>query len=119
MTSSEETWRNTTNLTRRLSSLLPVLTERAPAQPPVPNVIAGPKRDVFGNPSVTTLLKTKDGVSYLFAVNASDAPVKAVLSPSASGTVKVMWENRTLATDGTGGFTDDFEPLAVHIYCWR
>ena len=119
ITSSEEVWRTTTNLTQRLSSLCPVLTERTPAQPPVPMVKSGPKLDVFGNPSVTALLKVKDGVSYLFAVNASNSKVEVSFTSSARGTVDVLWECREIKVGGRGEFSDEFAPLATHVYRWR
>ena len=119
VTSSEEVWRNTTNLTRRIARLVPVLTERTPAQPPVPTVLSGPKLDAHGNPSVTTLLKVRDGVRYLLAVNAADAKVRASFAPFARGNIDVLWEDRTVTADGQGGFSDTFAPLAVHVYRWR
>ena len=119
VTSSEEVWRNTTNATRRIASLVPVLVERTPAQPPVPTVVFGPKRDGLDGPSVTALYKVKNGVRYLFAVNSADAEVKASFAPDAHGDVEVLWENRRVTPDAKGGFTDTFKPLAVHVYRWR
>ena len=106
VTSSEEIWRSTTNVTRRIASLVPVLVERTPAQPPVPTVVSGPVKDALGNSSVTALLKIKDGVRYLLAVNAADAEVKASFAPGAHGDVEVLWENRRVTPDVKGGFTD-------------
>ena len=119
VTSSEEIWRSTTNVTRRIASLVPVLVERTPAQPPVPTVVSGPMKDALGNSSVTALLKIKDGVRYLLAVNAADAEVKASFAPDVHGDVEVLWENRRIHADTKGGFTDTFRPLAVHVYRWR
>jgi len=119
VTSSEQVWTTTTNCTRRLASLVPVLVERTPAQPPEPTVLSGPKRDGLDGPSVSALYKTKDGVKYLFAVNSADATVKASFAPSASGDVEVIWENRRVSADAKGCFTDTFKPLAVHVYRWR
>ena len=119
VTSSEDVWRNTTNVTRRIASLLPVLVERNPVQPPIPSVRSGPVNDALGNPSVTVLLKVKDGVHYLFAVNAADAEVKASFALDVKSDVEVLWEKRKITVDKCGGFNDTFKPLGVHVYKWR
>ena len=118
VTSSEDVWRNTTNTTRRIASLLPVLVERDPEQPPVPSVRSGPVEDALGNPSVTALFKVKDGIRYLLAVNAADAEVRASFALDVKGGVEVLWENRKITADERGGFADTFKPLAVHVYKW-
>lgn len=78
-TSSPEVWAMTTNVTRKVAALAPVLVEPTPPQPPVPEVLEGPKTDALGQPSVTMLLKRHQGWTYVIAVNSADAPVKAKL----------------------------------------
>lgn len=119
VTSSEKVWSTTTNCTRRIASLVPVLVERTPAQPPTPAILSGPAKDALNGPSITALYKVKDGVKYLLAVNSADAEVKASFAPSASGEVEVLWENRSIPADAKGRFTDTFKPLGVHVYRWR
>jgi len=119
VTSSEVVWRATTNATRRIAALVPILVMRDPVQPPVPEVLKGPRDDVDGGPSVTALLKEKDGVHWLFAVNSSDAEVTARFSPQAKEPVEVLWEDRTVQPRPDGSFEDVFRPLAVHVYRWK
>ena len=115
VTSTPERWRNICDLATRLSELSPVLAERKPPQPAAPAVLAGPKADPLGAPSVSCLLKRHGGKSYLLAVNAAAEPVSAKLAVPGAETVEVLYENR--ACDVKGGFiTDDFAPFAVHIY---
>lgn len=118
VTSSEKVWTTTTNCTRRIAFLAPVLAERTPAQPPLPKILSGPAKDGLGGPSVTALYKEKDGVKYLLAVNSADAVVKASFAPSASGAVEVLWEGRSISVDADGSFVDKFNPLGVHVYRW-
>ena len=118
VTSSPERWKNICELATRLSELSPVLVERTPRQPAVPSVLAGPKKDPLGGPSVTCLLKRHDGWSYILAVNAAAEPVSAALSAEGAVNVEVLYENRAVAA-ADGCVKDDFAPFAVHIYRWR
>ena len=119
MTSSEKVWVATTNCTRRIASLIPVLVERTTIQPSAPVILSGPEKDNLDGASITILYKVKDGVKYLFAVNSADSEVKACFSLSAFGVVEVLWENRRISTDAKGRFADTFKPLDVHVYRWR
>jgi len=72
------------------------------------------------DPKVATLLRAHDGHVYVFAVNYVEhkTPVHATftvhgLAPGAK--VEVVDEDRTLRA-AAGGFTDTFDPLAVHVY---
>ena len=118
ITSTPERWKNICDLAGRLSALEPVLVERTPKQPPVPEVLSGPKTDCHGRPSVSCLLKRHDGISYLLAVNAVAEPVSAKLTVPGAETVEVLYENRTCICGGNA-IADDFAPFAVHIYKWR
>ncbi len=117
VTSTPERWRNICDLAGRLSKLAPVLVERTPSQPAVPEVVAGPKTDPLGSPAVTCLLKRHGGRNYLFAVNVAAEPVTAKLAVPAAAAVEVLYENRTCPAV-SGLLTDDFAPFAVHVYTW-
>ena len=117
VTSTPERWRNICDLAGRLSELAPVLVERTPSQPAVPEVVAGSKTDPLGNPAVTCLLKRHGGKNYLLAVNAAAEPVTAKLAVPAADGVEVLYENRTCPA-AAGLVTDAFAPFAVHIYKW-
>ena len=113
---TEADWAAMTNLTRRIASLTPVLLERAPKQPPVPEIVSGPKTDPLGQPAVTCLFKTFGGRAYVLAVNAATEPVRVRFSVDAEdGVGKVAWEHREVMLRN-GRFEDDFAPLAVHVY---
>ena len=112
-----EDWTAMTNITRRIEALSPLLMERTPPQPPVPEIVEGPKTDPLGQPSVTLLLKRRKNVICLMAVNAANEKVRARfdLGPLKATKVGVSWEGRTVAFSH-GTFEDDFEPFGVHVY---
>ncbi len=115
MTTTPERWRNICDLATRLSELSPVLVERTPPQPDAPTILAGPKSDPLGAPSVTCLLKRHADKGYLLAVNAAAEPVSAKLSVPGATMAEVLYENRACDVED-GRITDDFAPFAVHIY---
>jgi hypothetical protein len=111
-----EDWAVMTNLTARIASLAPVLLERTPRQPAVPEILDGEKLDKCGQPSVSVLVKNHGGAAYLFAVNASSEKVRARLfAPVPDGEGSVMWEDRRITISG-GSFEDDFKGFGVHVY---
>ena len=118
VTSTPERWRNICDLAGRLAELSPVLVERTPPQPAVPEVVCGPKTDPLGGPSVTCLLKRHGDKTYLFAVNATAEPVMARFAVPRAQAIEVLYENRALVTTDDR-IADDFAPFAVHIYRWR
>ena len=115
VTSSAEVWGAITNVSRRISAVASVLVEKPCEQPPVPQVINGPKEDAFGQPSVTWLSRLHDGALWLFAVNATDKEVEVSLTPGVSGRCEVAWESRSFEVPG-GNFIDTFKPYGVHVY---
>ena len=119
VTSSEETWAAITNVSRRISALLPVLIERTGVQPPRPEIVSGPAKDAWLNDSVSQLLKEHDGWRYLLTVNSTDQAVTACFRVKAEGDVSVMSEHRSIKTTVCGTFTDSFAPYAVHVYRFR
>ena len=111
-----EDWAVMTNLTTRIASLAPVLLERTPRQPAVPEILDGEKLDKCGQPSVSVLVKNHGGAAYLFAVNASSGKVRARLFVSVpDGEGSVMWEDRRITIAGCS-FEDDFKGYGVHVY---
>ena len=117
MFNTPETWACMTNITHRIAALTPVLLERTPAQPPVPEVVSGPKADPLGQPSVTALMKIHNDDIYLLAVNAATNSVRAKFQVPGirTATGKVAWEHRTVSL-ARGEFEDDFDVLGVHVY---
>ncbi len=58
------------------------------------------------------------GVVYIVAVNTANSPATwtfTVPSPSNLNTTQVLWENRNVM-NSSGMISDQFNPLAVHIY---
>ena len=112
-----EDWTAMTNITRRIEALSPLLTERTPPQPPVPEIVEGPKTDPLGQTSVTMLLKRRKNVLCLMAVNAANEKVRARFNLGSLKATKVgvSWEGRTVAFSH-GVFEDDFGPFGVHVY---
>ena len=116
VTATPETWRNITNLVARLKELSPVLVTRTPPQPEPAKILAGPDRDIYGNESISMLLKRYRGETYLIAVNGTLKDVTAEFDIGGySDRAQVMWENRELPVQN-GKITDRFAPFAVHVY---
>lgn len=66
-------------------------------------------------------LMKKDNQYYLFAVNTLDSILNDVPfeQPTKTTKIDVLFEKgRSLSSDKSGGFTDDFAPYEVHIYRW-
>lgn len=104
-------------LARRIADLSPVLLERTPANQPVPEIVAGTKTDVYGQPSVTCLLKRHGRKVYLLAVNAVRSPVRVRVPLSGiESTGEAIWENGRRVSLVNGVLEDEFGPHAVHIY---
>ncbi|MBR6587684.1 MAG: hypothetical protein IKK82_09705 [Kiritimatiellae bacterium] len=118
VTDTPETWCNITNLVARLKELSPVLVTRTPPQPEPAKILSGPEKDIYGNESISMLLKRYRGETYLIAVNGTLKEVTAQFSIDQKvrpSTARVLWENRTLPVTG-GRLTDTFAPFAVHVY---
>ena len=111
-----EDWTAMTNITRRIATLAPVLLERTPAQPPVPEIVSGAATDPLGQPAVTLLLKRRGSSVFVLAVNAAAESVRARFRlglRAAKG--RVFWERREVAL-ANGVFEDDFDAFGVHVY---
>jgi len=80
-------------------------------------VLLAPKAPVSADPPVEATARSYRGAFYVFAVNPSYAAVKATIAaPGLDGRpLQALGENRTV-TPANGSFTDDFAPLAVHLY---
>ncbi len=81
-----------------------------------PDYVGDIEKTDEGGGRVDIMCHTADGALYIFAVNVRREPVTArfVLDVKPE-TVDVVDEDRTIAADG-GAFSDEFLPLAVHIY---
>ena len=118
VTATPETWCNITNLVARLKELSPVLVTRTPPQPEPAKILAGPDKDIYGNESISMLVKRYRGETYLIAVNGTLQDVTAEFNIDRKvrpSTAQVLWENRAVNVDG-GKITDKFAPFAVHVY---
>jgi hypothetical protein len=102
---------------RRLEDLAAVVGELADLEPALlgdeaPGALTGNSHPA----AIRTRVTVVDGTGYVFAYNATEAPVRATLSWNAPvATVIVHAEGRTLATSGHS-FTDSFAPYAAHVY---
>ncbi len=115
ITSTPERWGIITTITRQLHELEPVLVERTPADQPTPVVTSGARTDVYGNPSITCLLKRHEGETYILAVNSTlDTIEVGIPVPGVAGGT-IMFENRAATVKG-GVLRDTFKPYDVHIY---
>lgn len=116
ITSTPERWKTITTIATQINKLIPVLTERTPAdQPSIPVILEGPKEDALGYPAVTCLMKRHAGETYVLAVNSSIKDVKASFTlPGVSGG-EVVYEGRNVKVEG-GKLVDAFKPYDVHIY---
>ena len=115
-TSSADVWAMTSNTTRRVAALAPVLAGRTPQQPPPPVVVEGPAADPLGQPSISLLLKHHDGNVYAIAVNSARGSVTARMQiPGAMETGIAIGENRTVSLE-QGVLVDEFHDFGVHIY---
>ncbi len=104
---------------RALRSINEQITRLAP-------VILGPSAALpvtvsAGEVKIAALAKPHDGCWYVFAVNYDERSRRAQATIRLEGLpagaeVVVVDESRTLRTD-PGCFHDEFQPLAVHIYC--
>ncbi|MDO5565200.1 MAG: hypothetical protein Q4G59_00990, partial [Planctomycetia bacterium] len=118
VTTTPETWNNISTLATQIKTISPALLERTPKEQPVVEMLSGPKKDYYGNPSVTCLLKKHDGYTYVIAVNASHEPVDATLATPGSGRVEVLFEDRNVSFEN-GQIRDAFKGHDVHVYKWK
>lgn len=110
-------WNTATNLARRISGLSQVLMSPGDTAARV-TVTDGPEKDMFGNVSVSGLVKRHEGKTFLIAVNAVRHPVRAKFTlPDKCSGVTVLWENRQVPCQGNA-FEDDFASFGVHVYVW-
>lgn len=115
ITSSEERWNMMSALCNWIKELKPVLTARKGRQPKV-DIFDGPMQDVYGNPSVSCLLKRVNGKAYLMAVNASSKPVRALFHMDEVGARATVVREAREVRCIEGLLMDDFAPFAVHVY---
>jgi hypothetical protein len=79
--------------------------------------LLAPEAPVSAGAPLEATARSYDGAFYVFAVNPTYAPVKATIgAPGLDGRpLEVLGENRTVTPAG-GAFSDEFAPLAVHLY---
>jgi hypothetical protein len=85
------------------------------------SVINTQSYDYSFGPNLDTMLKTKDGYAYVFAmIDGSSVPGTRTftLPPGArADSVTVLGEQRSLPVDSSGQFRDDFaEEYSYHVY---
>ena len=100
-----------TAINNEVRSLAPVLNSPT-AESDAVNVAANPAT------YIDMMVKEYDGMTYVFAVNMRDETTSVDFSslPGDTGmAVDVIGEGRSL-TLGGGGFSDQFDPWAVHLY---
>ncbi len=70
--------------------------------------------------AIQVLARTSRGATYVFAVNTLTSPVKAQINVPTlqDGPAALFGERRSVAVSYSA-FTDDFQPLGVHIYVQR
>jgi len=80
-------------------------------------VLLAPDAPVSADAPIDAAARSYGGAFYVFAVNPTYAPVSATIrAPGLDGRpLQALDENRTV-TPKNGAFTDDFAPLAVHLY---
>jgi hypothetical protein len=80
-------------------------------------VLLAPDAPVSADAPIEVAARSFGGAFYVFAVNPTYAPVSAVIRAHGldGRTLQVLGEGRSVTTTG-GAFTDDFAPLAVHLY---
>ena len=105
-------------VSREIADVADDLVQRdAPVQPKV-EILSGPKRDAFGNPSVTALLKN-GGAQLLIVANATTNAVRARIAVGGFVSAERFDGKKRPVKIGDGGITDDFAPYAVHLYRLR
>ncbi len=115
VTTTPERWNNISTVARQIRDLSPVLLERTPVKQPSFKILSGPALDSLKNDSISLLLKTKDGSSWLLTVNSSIQDVQAEFDLPGSTQADVLYENRSLPIVN-GKLTDKFKGLDVHLY---
>lgn len=111
-------WAYLKGIATELSSLSDFFTAPAPREQVAGQVLAGPDRGDLDYPSLNLRLMTSGGKRVLLAANSAEAPLTAQLKlPGLQGEAEVLFENRKVPAK-SGVVTDEFAPLAVHVYRW-
>ena len=111
-------WAYLKGIATELSSLSDFYTARAPQERPRGKVVKGPEKGDLDYPSLNLRLMTHGGQWVLLAANSAGQPISAQIKvPGLKGEAEVLFEGRKVTTQA-GQITDDFAPLAVHVYRW-
>lgn len=113
---SPERFANACVVATRLRDLAPVLVTRTPADQPHVRILSGPRESADGRTaSVVCLKKEYGGKTWLLAVNAGKAPVRAAFDVGGRA-AEALWEGgRWLALED-GSLVDEFDVFGVHVY---
>ena len=115
VTSSPERWREVSTVSKEIATIAPDLLCPDVSARPEAKVVSGPARDARGFPSVSCRLKDSPRGLLLLAGNSSTNAVRARISVACDRGAKVLFESgRELPPARC--LTDDFAPLAVHVY---
>jgi hypothetical protein len=114
-THSPETWRTMCGVAREISGLQDVLLAETD-DAPLTDIVAGPRTDSQGHPSVSVLAKRLRGKRILLCANSSKADVSANFSlPDAKAVADRQSPGRCLAF-ARNVLTDTFPPYGVRVY---
>ena len=107
-------WADLASVTRELSAIQDDLASRKAKRQPKATVASGPKHDIFGNASIHSILKEGANGPLLIAVNTAPEKLTAHFAVSDASRAEVLFEDRVI--EAGDGFSDNFEPNAVHVY---
>jgi hypothetical protein len=116
--SSQERWRDLTNLVHEVKTLAPVFVDGTDIAKASCRTVAGAKKDPAGHDAVSFMARRHGGRIYVIAVSSVRSRVKAHFSGICpeGAEVEVLGESRSCRAGNDGGWTDDFSPFAVHLY---
>ena len=102
------------------ASMTPAVAQVAQEVAALGRALLAPEAPATASGPVLATARSVDGALYVFAVNPTRSPVRTTLrAPGLGGrSLEVLEEGRTVPSSGDS-FTDDFGPLAVHLYLAR
>ncbi|MBP5620992.1 MAG: hypothetical protein J6X44_03150 [Thermoguttaceae bacterium] len=124
VTTTPERWRNISTIATQINELSPILLQSTDSKlQPKATIIDGPKQDPEGNDSITYLLKSYEGKTYLLAVNSSPKTVEVQFEFSTrqdSSGFEVLYDEKEIAfpTFEKNVLRERFEGFGVRIYRW-
>ena len=110
---SDEHWKEMTTVSSEIAALQGDLLTRTAADQPKVEILSGPKKDFYGYPPVSALLKAGDS-PLLATVNAATNAVKAVVRVDGFRRAEEIGKGRVF--DAANGISDEWEPYGVRLY---